>query len=519
MVLIFLKSKYFNLLLLCIISLYSFLINFYYSNLGTFPIDTFLHFDSSYRILNKEYPVKDFWVVSGFIVDFIQSIFFKIIGINWHAYILHSSVFNTIASIFTYYFISSLGVSKFYSFIYTLCFATLAYTVSGTPFVDHHASIFLLIGTYLLAFVIRSTDKNYLWPFVIILYSLSFLSKQVPVSYAILTQGSLVFFILLKDRSLKALAIIFLSSISVLSLFIFFLFTLGIEYKLFYTQYLEYPSSIGSDRITSNNTSFKNIISEFKYLIFPIFIIFFLKIKKKQFKLSKETIILLIFLALGVSLVYHQTLTKNQIYIYFLIPLFFAILHSEILKNKLRFKKYYLGFILIFLIFVTIKYHFRFNENRKFHELNSKLISKAINANQIDPIFQNLQWINPTYKGTAEEEIKTLIEAKIKLDNEKGELMLISHYLFFDAITKKKMNYPNRTFTSDGASFPGNKSKLKNFYKSYLLKTIKEKKINKIYFFKNENISNAIITNNISNKCLMLENDNIFYIYKIICLD
>ena len=86
-------------------------------------------------------------------------------------------------------------------------------------------------------------------------------------------------------------------------------------------------------------------------------------------------------------------------------------------------------------------------------------------------------------------------------------------------LQKKKMNYPNRTFTNDGASFPGNKSKLKNFYKSYLLKTIKEKKINKIYFFKNEKISNAIITNNISNKCLMLENDNIFYIYKIICLD
>ena len=46
-----------------------------------------------------------------------------------------------------------------------------------------------------------------------------------------------------------------------------------------------------------------------------------------------------------------------------------------------------------------------------------------------------------------------------QLEEEKNEIMLISHYLFLDSITEKNLNYPNRSFTIDGASMPlkGNK--------------------------------------------------------------
>ena len=62
----FLKS---NIIYLIILFFFSFFINFYYANIGTFPIDTFFHYDGAYRILKNEYPVKDFWIVSGFIID------------------------------------------------------------------------------------------------------------------------------------------------------------------------------------------------------------------------------------------------------------------------------------------------------------------------------------------------------------------------------------------------------------------------------------------------------------------
>ena len=67
-----------NLFYLFILSLFSFFINYYYSKLGSFPIDTFLHYDSSYRILNGELPIRDYWIVSGLIVDLIQSFFLSV---------------------------------------------------------------------------------------------------------------------------------------------------------------------------------------------------------------------------------------------------------------------------------------------------------------------------------------------------------------------------------------------------------------------------------------------------------
>ena len=78
------NNKFYNspFIYVFIIAIYSFCINFYYSNLGVYPIDTFLHYDSSYRILKNELPVKDYWIVSGFIVEYIQSIFWKLVETN-----------------------------------------------------------------------------------------------------------------------------------------------------------------------------------------------------------------------------------------------------------------------------------------------------------------------------------------------------------------------------------------------------------------------------------------------------
>ena len=67
------KILYFICLLLISIS-----INQYYGYIGVHPIDTFLFFDPGYRILNGYFPFKDYWVITGPLLDIIQSIFFKI---------------------------------------------------------------------------------------------------------------------------------------------------------------------------------------------------------------------------------------------------------------------------------------------------------------------------------------------------------------------------------------------------------------------------------------------------------
>ena len=49
-----------NFLNFIILATFSFFINLYYSSLGSFPIDTFLDYDSSSRILNGELPQEIF---------------------------------------------------------------------------------------------------------------------------------------------------------------------------------------------------------------------------------------------------------------------------------------------------------------------------------------------------------------------------------------------------------------------------------------------------------------------------
>ena len=171
--------------------------------------------------------------------------------------------------------------------------------------------------------------------------------------------------------------------------------------------------------------------------------------------------------------------------------------------------------LVICLVLITAKYHFRYNENRKFHELNSVMINKSIEANKIDKIFSNLRWVNPFFKDKPIEEIKIILKGKEILMQDKKELMLISHYSFFETITKKRMNYPNRTFTIDGASFPVKNSEMMSIYKSFFQNILKEKSIKNIYFFKHEKISHKIIKNNLEAKCIILKENEIFYIYEL----
>ena len=59
-------------------------INYFFSNIGVYPIDTFSFFDSGYLITKGYHPIRDFWVISGLLIDYIQALFFLIFGNNWN---------------------------------------------------------------------------------------------------------------------------------------------------------------------------------------------------------------------------------------------------------------------------------------------------------------------------------------------------------------------------------------------------------------------------------------------------
>ena len=503
-----------NIFYILFVCLFSFIINFYYSKFGTFPIDTFLHYDSGSRILKGELPIRDFWIVSGLTTDFLQSIFFKIFGINWFAYTFHSSLFNSFISTIVYLFFLGLKLNRFKAFIFSISFATLSYTISGTPFVDLHATYFLLVVTLLIINNLN-TSKKYFWPIIIFLFFLSFFSKQVPAAYAGLFYSIILTSYFILKKNYKTLIINF-SSIIFFLIFLYFLLKIfEIDLKSFYIQFIDYPRSIGSERLFNFNVTFESIFNKYKFLILPLVLLTYLKLKKKD--TLEARVNFFIFVSFIGLMVFHQLMTKNQIYIYFLVPILFGVLQSELELSKNKFKNFFSISLIFLLVFITIKYHLRFNENRKFHELTKAALSQSVKADTIHLSLKGLYWLNPHYSDSAQNEIKILKKGYDKIINSNKKIMLISHYQFFDSITEKNLNSPNKTFTIDGASMPLIGNKYFEFYKNFLKNKIDKSNINEILIFKHENIPEEVFTNYINKECFEIYEDEIFYIYKLIC--
>ena len=507
---------------LATVGAYAFFINYYYADLGVFPIDTFLHYDSGYRILKNEIPIRDFWVVSGFMVDFIQALFFKIFGVNWLSYKIHSSLFNLIISIFILQFFLNLNFSYFKSSIYTISFATLAYTISGTPFVDLHASFFLLISTLTLILALYNPEKKFFWFISILMFCFSFLSKQVPSAYALILQAPIIISYFYLKKANSNYKIITLSSLFIIITFLLILKFLHIDFKTFYLEYIKYPREIGAGRLDFLNISINSFFNKYKFIILPILICIFIQIKnfskKKNTSNSSNNLKYLLILSLTISLLIHQLMTKNQIFIYFLIPLLFSILDKFLCFEFKKNKKYISIILIVLLISITLKYHLRFNENRKFHELENVKLSNSIEAEKIHFSLKGNLWINPTFKGPPSDEILLIKSSVQEIDNLKEEIMLISNYLFIDSITNKNMNLPSKAFTLDGTTYPRLENKISQDYKNFLYRQIKKKNIKKIYFLKHENLPKKIISEFFDKECLKYYDENFFRVYEIKCL-
>ena len=196
-----------------------------------------------------------------------------------------------------------------------------------------------------------------------------------------------------------------------------------------------------------------------------------------------------------------------------------GIFLSELKITKNKYKNLFTTISIIFLILVTLKYHIRYNENRKFHELEKINLAVAVQANKIDSSLSGLKWINPLYEKSPDEEILKIKKGIKVLENINDEVMVITHYLFLDSITKKNLNYPARTFTSDGISMPVKGAKHFKKYQNFLLGKIKKKNIKRVYFFKHEGIYRTVLTEYISPLCLNLSEDEIFNIVELKCFE
>jgi hypothetical protein len=491
-----------DLIYIFILALFSFSINWHYSQFGVFPIDSFYHFDTGYRVTTGEFPIKDYWVTTGILVDFMQAFFFNLFGTKWWVQILHSSLFNAFITIITYSFLIKINLDKKYSFFYALMFGILAYTPSATPFVDHHATFFLLIGTYCYVLGIKEKKKLY-WFLAPWFFGFSFLCKQVPSSYMIILLGFILIIYSIKIKDIKFLFVTIFSSFLFLIFIFFIIYLLDIGFKNFFLQYILYPPSISEVRFNEFTLTLEDFLNNYKFILLPLCLIIFINYKKNFFNLKniEHNFPTIIIISLTICLIFHQILTKNQIYIYFLCPLLFAILSNEIFKQRYKHQTYIVIFSLLVSVLVTFKYHERFNENRKFHELTSANMSESINSNLIHSNLSGFKWITKEFKNNAAGEVKILKGYLDILEKDKRNKMVITHYLFYSSILQEQLNSPSRSFTLDGASFPIKDNKYYQDYKSYFNKKIKEKKIDVIYII-DKYVDERVVFDYLNSSCI-----------------
>ena len=56
------------------------------------PMDNTVLFNGGYRVLKGYVPFSDYWLVTGPLLDYLNAIFFKFLGVSWNTFIIHSSL-------------------------------------------------------------------------------------------------------------------------------------------------------------------------------------------------------------------------------------------------------------------------------------------------------------------------------------------------------------------------------------------------------------------------------------------
>ena len=476
-----------------LLAIFAFYINFYYGNLGLHPIDTFTFFDTGFNITIGEHPIKDTWVISGIIGDYLQALFFKIFGLNWNSYIYHASILNALVAIIFFFYLKKLGLNDLEGFLFAASLSILCYPVVGTPFTYLHSYIFSIISIiiFLLGVISKKNIFFFILPFSMFV---AFLSMQLPsgIINIILIISLFIFFIISKKNIIIIYHFLAGFSLSIL-LFIFYLLYVEILFKDFLEQYVFFPLSLGWGRLLDSSTAFesaklvnklnfKSLFLDFKFIYLFLFshliLIFFQR--KTYFKTKEFLIIDLTVISSSFAFIFHQLITANQIFIFSQIPFISALFYFRA-KNTFKNKNFVKICFTLIMIFLTVKYHLRFNEGRKFMDLQNVDFNQSVKASILDTKFSNLKWITASYKDNPLEEIKYLKEAIYLLKEEKEKKMVITHYQFFSLILNQNLYIPNRWYFPDN-TFPASKNNIYyDSYKNFLINKTKREQINIIY--------------------------------------
>ena len=475
------KIFYFIILLFFSISF-----NQYYGYIGINPIDSFAIFNSGYDVLNGYFPFKDYWTITGPLLDIIQAFLFKIFGVSWFSYVLHASVFNFIISIATFYTLIKFQLNINYCFLYSLLVAVLAYPTAGTPYVDHQSSILSIVALFSFILALKTESKFY-WFILPIILGLAFLSKQAPTGYifVIIVILSIIHFAF--NFNIKNFFSSILGGLIFIILFVLILKIGKISLISFFEQYILFPQSLGKSRLEFLfPLEFERIVLRFKLIHLSSLMLVIVGGKKiiedYKYLINKEFLIIISLVATGFALIAHQLMTINAKFIFFIIPILTGFSHIYYIKY-FRHKNYILYLLIFLSISSTIYYQYNYIDNRRFMDLNKVNIKNAVDAEILDKKLSKLKWITVLYPDNPVKEISKLQEAINIIENDNRKKTIVTDYQVVSVLMSSYDYSPNKYWYKFHV-YPTKEHKYFKIYKKFFISKLKENRIEVVYTIK-----------------------------------
>ena len=507
--------KALDYLSLFIIFLITFSINSYYGNQGLMPLDDLQNFNSGFRVLSGDFPFRDYYSITGPILDIWQSNLYSLFGISWKSFILHASILNGLYAISLFLFLKNLNFNIFNSFIFSISAGLLMYPPTGNPTVEHNSLTLSLIG--LMMFIIGLKDKkNIVLFFSIILFGISFFTKQVPTSYFIIL-CIIIYFSQIFGKITFSNFIFLLSS----CLFTMIMITAYFYYKNvniidIFNQYFVFSFSLGENRFEV--LTFESIYENISKIIFLVILI----IPSIYFYfLSKNNNKFLIIVGLNLIIIIYEIHSQNQPITFSLLPfmlsLFYFFCIEENFNTKFircffyiiivyafyRILRYDIIYLFVFIIlsvvyiaykrkfsyliltylFITSSFYFeKYVKIRAWDDLNKNSLTKSFDASIIDSKLDGLQWSTVYFEDTEKE--KRIILENLnyfkKLDNS-VKYILVSDYQIYNLILNKK-DYSPVKYWFLNHTYPDKNHKLRKDFDSFFKEKIISNNISLIVF-------------------------------------
>mgnify|MGYP005746773347 FL=1 len=177
-----------------------------------------------------------------------------------------------------------------------------------------------------------------------------------------------------------------------------------------------------------------------------------------------------------------------------MIPFFLGFANVQLNNINKNYIQYIRIFIIVFCVAATLKYHLRFNIERKFHELNNVQFSQAINSITLNKKFLGLKWITPGTQNKSEiiSEIKFLKKVINILKSDKSSKMVLSNYSFFSVLIEENVSGYSRWYPGDNSAFPTKGDEYFENYRDLIISVFQKRKINTIYILPDINEKNLL---------------------------